>query len=103
MDLQQNEGGVDMSMDEELGELICDRTPYTSMTLPTGWKDQIEWEAQPVHWNFREGSHRVAKSMRIPVTITNVVEKIDKTGAKTYVEEIYRDWLLIGYEGSGGN
>lgn len=78
-----------------LGQLICDRTPYHSMTMPAGWQNQIEWNGQRVLWNFRGADHRVAKAIRIPVTITY-------HNAATGHDETYQDWLLIGYEGGEG-
>jgi hypothetical protein len=78
-----------------LGQLICRRTPYASMTLPAGWQNMIEWDEHTVLWNFRGIDSRVNKALRIPVTITY---HNDQTGS----DETYRDWLLIGYEGGSG-
>jgi hypothetical protein len=79
----------------QLGELILLRTPYQSMTLPTGWQNEIEWDAHYVEWSFRGVNRRVAKALRIPVTVTVLNET-------TQQPETYRDWLLIGYEGGSG-
>lgn len=78
-----------------LGQLICARTPYKAMTMPAGWQNQIEWDEQRVVWNFRGTEHRVAKALRIPVTITYHNEATGR-------DETYLDWLLIGYEGGEG-
>lgn len=80
-----------MSEQEEcdLGEIICDRTPYESMEMPPNWQTLIEWDQQPLTWSFQGIPRRVAKALRIPVIIK------DTKGHK------YLDWLLIGYEGHG--
>lgn len=82
-----------LSNEEKLGALICERTPYDSMEFPDDWDKEIEWDAKSVLWHFRESPHRVAKAIRIPVIVK--VKKGNKT-------ESYYDWLLIGYEGGGG-
>ncbi len=74
--------------ESDLGEMICDRTPYGPMTMPANWKNEVEWDGLPTYWTFRGQSHRVKASIRIPVTIT-------VNGFQ------YRDWLIIGYEGHG--
>ena len=81
--------------DGDLGQLIRQRTPYKKMEVVANWKDQIEWDAQYVQWSFQGVNRRVAKALRIPVTVTI---HNDKTGQ----DETYRDWLLIGYEGGSG-
>ena len=82
-----------MAMEQELGQLICDRTPYPAMTLPPNWQNEIEWDEQTGPWNFRGVERRVAKALRIPVILTY-------HNAGTGNDEQYVDWLLIGYEGS---
>ena len=78
-----------------LGKLICDSTPYHKMDMPDGWKSEVEWDAQYGQWSFRGENRRVAKMLRIPVTVT-----VKNEGTGRY--ETYRDWLLIGYEGGSG-
>ena len=78
-----------MTMERELGEVICHRSPYQPMRFPDNWKDEIDWDEQTGPWNFRGVDRRVARALRIPVIITH-------DGAE------YRDWLIIGYEGSAG-
>ena len=73
--------------EQELGHLICDRTPYPAMKLAENWQKEIDWDERTGPWNFRGVDRRVARSLRIPVIIT-------------YDGADYRDWLLIGYEGS---
>ena len=75
--------------ERELGHLICDRTPYKeqAMKLPQNWQQDIDWDEQTGPWNFRGVERRVARAMRIPVIIN-------------YKGAEYRDWLIIGYEGS---
>lgn len=82
-------------MQHELGELIFKLTPYKKMKLMDDWKEYIEWDDRPVLWNFREGSRRVNKAIRIPVSITH-------HNSGTGQDETYLDWLLIGYEGADG-
>ena len=74
---------------QELGEFICDRTPprYKPMQLPDNWENEVEWDEARIVWNFRGVDRRVARALRIPVTIT-------------YDGQKYRDWLIIGYEGA---
>ncbi len=76
---------------QELGELICHRTPYPPMTVPTDANGhEIEWDDRTVVWDFRGEAKRVGRSIRIPVVIT-------------FEGHEYKDWLLIGYEGSSGD
>lgn len=84
-----DEDGHHHPMDRELGEAICERTPYESMRLAEHWQDGIEWDEQRILWSFRGVDSRVGRAIRIPVIITHKGEE-------------YKDWLLIGYEGSGG-
>ena len=80
---------------ELLGQLICARTPYKTMTMPDDWQNQIEWDGRRGRWSFRGTEHQVAKALRIPVVITY-------SNSATGQDETYRDWLLIGYEGGSG-
>jgi hypothetical protein len=79
----------------QLGQLICQRTPYKAMAFPAGWQNQIEWDAHHIRWNFRGTDRQVGKAIRIPVLITYHNEA-------TGNDETYQDWLLIGYEGGSG-
>jgi len=89
--------------EEQLGQVILQNTPYSKMELPDDFQDYIEWDGRPVVWNFRELPRRINKSIRIPVKITVVAEKIiDHTGKKDYIEQTYEDWLVVGYEGGAG-
>ena len=78
------------AQERELGKIICERTPYNDkpMKFPDRWQQDIDWDEQTGPWNFRGVERRVARALRIPVIITH-------KGAE------YRDWLIIGYEGSG--
>ncbi len=82
-----------MTPDQEgkLGKAICDRTPtrYQPMQLPDNWEQEIEWDEERILWNFRGVDRRVGRALRIPVIIT-------------YDGQEYRDWLLVGFEGSPG-
>ena len=92
-----------ISQEERLGQVIFHNTPYSKMEFPLDLEEYIEWDGRPVVWNFRELPRRINKSIRIPVKITVVAEKIiDQTGKKDYIEQTYEDWLVIGYEGGAG-
>ena len=74
----------------QLGTFICDNTPYPPMRVVINDGYEVEWDAQPVVWDFRGEGKRVGKAIRIPIEIT-------------YESHTYKDWLLIGYEGSAGD
>jgi hypothetical protein len=78
-----------------LGQLICARTPYKTMTMPDDWQNQIEWDGRRGRWSFRGTERQVAKALRIPVLITYYNSETDQ-------DETCQDWLLIGYEGGSG-
>jgi hypothetical protein len=62
------------------------------MTLPTHWESDIEEDAYVNgSWQFKGRSVRIAKSIRLPYTYQ------DEHG------NIVREYLLIGYEGSGSD
>jgi len=76
-----------------LGQLIFDENPYSTQVPPKSYKviiEETEVAYRELEWYFKNGENYVAKALRIPYTYT------DKNG-----HEI-RDYLLIGYEGGGG-
>ena len=88
----------------DLGEQIDKRNPYSfldgslpvgtsSMHLPANFQQlPIEEDAYVTgSWQFRDRSVRIAKAIRIPYTYQ------DGHG------NIVREYLLIGYEGSGSD
>ena len=78
----------------QLGQLIFDETPYSTQVPPKQFKvliEETEVDYRGSEWYFKNGDNYVAKALRIPYTYT------DKNG-----HEI-RDYLLIGYEGGGGD
>lgn len=88
----ENSIGLDEALLTQLCEAICDRNPYrNNMQLSANWRDEIEQDYyQAGYWKFKDRSLRVAKAIRIPYTY------LDKDGNKV------REYLLIEYEGSGG-
>jgi hypothetical protein len=87
---------------EALGTLVFARTPYDKIELPAGWDTMLEQDMATAQWYFRGLSRQVGKALRIPVTVTRIIETEDVNGNTTYSEERFRDHLLIGYEGAGG-
>jgi hypothetical protein len=83
------------NVDQELGEFICEKTPYSGMFMPADWQCEVEWDAGELQWSFRGVTRRVGKAMRIPVIVAFYNEN-------TCQHEYYKDWLLVGYEGAGG-
>ena len=85
----------------DLANAIENRNPYSflnanpanqGMTLPTHWETEIEEDAYVTgSWQFKDRSLRVKKIIRLPYTYQ------DAHG------NIVRDYLLIGYEGSGSD
>ena len=89
----------------DLGEQIDKRNPYSfldpnvvpagssSMHLPANFAQlPIEEDAYVTgSWQFKDRSVRIAKALRIPYTYQ------DKHG------NFVREYLLIGYEGSGSD
>lgn len=88
--------------EESLGMLILARTPYSKIELPADWDTTLEQSMETAQWYFRGHSREVGKALRIPVTVTMVVEHDDVNGDSTYAEEKFRDYLLVGCEGAGG-
>ena len=73
----------------DLGNLIFLENPYGQQIELMF--DGIELDANyEGTWDFRTGKYRIAKALRIPYCYT------DKQGVEI------REYLLIGYEGSGG-
>ncbi len=96
-----------MAMDAEIGKEVCHRTPYAKIEMLMDWQKQIEEDTASTLWYFRGASLRVGKSYRFPVLVTRLVEKWErdpKTGKDVKVTrpQTFRDWILVGYEGSGG-
>lgn len=85
----------------ELGEQIDKRNPYSflqqpnnsSMDLPANFPQlSIEEDSYAIgSWKFKDRSVRIVKAIRIPYTYQ------DKQG------NFIREYLLIGYEGSGSD
>ena len=81
----------------DLANNIENRNPYSflnaanpGMTLSGNWQSEIEEDSYTTgSWQFRGRSLRVAKAIRIPYTYQ------DAHG------NIVKEYLLIGYEGSG--
>ena len=62
------------------------------MTLPANWASEIEEDVYvDGTWQFKGRSLRMAKAVRIPYTYQ------DEHG------NIVKEYLLIGYEGAGGD
>ncbi len=80
---------------KDLGQLIFDENPYIKASpTPKTLKiiiDETETSYRDMQWYFKNGSNYVAKALRIPYRYT------DKDG-RDIVE-----YLLIGFEGSGGD
>ena len=98
-----------MTMEEAIGKLVCMLNPYTrDMDIYVGNADpktvdndfrQVDLEVDtnyPAEWEFKEQRQRVNTAARIryryPV-------KDKDTGAILYWID---DYMLIGFEGSGG-
>ncbi len=85
----------------DLANTIENRNPYSflnanppnqGMTLPPHWELEIEEDAYVTDsWQFKGRSVRIAKAIRLPYTYQ------DAHG------NIIREYLLIGYEGSGSD
>jgi len=81
------------AMHGPLGMAICDRDPYKNqMELEDNWAVEIEEDTYEVgFWNFKGRNLRIKKAIRIPYTY------VDALGNRV------KEYLLIGYEGSGGD
>jgi hypothetical protein len=90
--LTEEQVDLDETMLKLLGEAIFKRNPYgKDMQLATNWQYDIEEDSYEIgSWRFKDRSPRVAKAIRIPYTYKNEANNIVK------------EYLLIGYEGSGG-
>jgi hypothetical protein len=87
----------------KIGQLVSDRTPYDKVDVDANWEAHIEQDDSGTKWYFRGIERGVGKSLRIPVLVTRMVEKVDPaTSTSFYVKEVFEDFILIGYEGAGG-
>ncbi len=78
---------------QQLGEYIFKANPYTRRPPSTTMAprlEETEKDYKSVEWNFKTASHRVNLPLRIPYYFTDVYGQTVK------------DYLLIGFEGSGG-
>ena len=83
----------------DLANNIENRNPYSfldpanpGMTMPPNWQTSIEEDSYAIgSWQFKGRTLRVKKAIRIPYTYQ------DKQGS------FIREYLLIGYEGSGSD
>jgi len=83
---------------QALGEYIFNASPYTRKeesddSFPTAMNPDLtetEKNYQVVEWKFKNDTVRVAQALRIPYYFT------DEYG------QTVKDYLLIGFEGSGG-
>jgi len=83
---------------QQLGDYICDANPYTRKEeandqFPTAMNASLEETEKAytwVEWKFKTGMQGVGLALRIPYYFT------DKDG------QTVKNYLLIGFEGSGG-
>ena len=81
---------------KDLGQLIFDENPYSSLqtTAPKKFElmvDETEVDYKGLEWYFKNGDNYVKKALRIPYIY------------KDANNHVIRDYLLIGYEGGGGD
>lgn len=83
---------------KDLGQLIFDSNPYVKATGAPPHKkqqefmfDAVEVDYRSYQWTFKGGSSYIQKALRIPYCY------IDDDGIEI------RDYLLVGFEGGGGN
>ncbi len=81
-----------MATPEQLGEYIFKANPYTKQdpTTMNPCLEETEKYYKSVEWDFKTASYRVNVALRIPYYFT------DEYG------QTVKDYLLIGFEGSGG-
>jgi len=82
-----------MGTPEQLGEYIFKANPYTKQQAPATMNpclEETEKDYKSVEWDFKTASYRVNLALRIPYYFT------DEYG------QTVKDYLLIGFEGSGG-
>src|SRR6266446_364410 len=82
-----------MATPEQLGEYIFKANPYTKQQAPATMNpclEETEKYYKSVEWDFKTASYRVNLALRIPYYFT------DEYG------QTVKDYLLIGFEGSGG-
>jgi len=85
--------GKPMATPEQLGEYIFKANPYTRQQTPSTMNpclEETEKYNESVAWEFKTASYRVQVALRIPYYFT------DANG------QTVKDYLLIGFEGSGG-
>ena len=78
---------------QQLGEYICRANPYTRQQDSPSMKpclEETEKYYKNIEWEFKTASYRVHVALRIPYYFT------DASG------QTVKDYLLIGFEGSGG-
>ena len=78
---------------QQLGDYIFKANPYTRQQGPSTMTPRLEETEkyyESVTWNFKTTSCRVNLALRIPYYFT------DEYG------QTVKDYLLIGFEGSGG-
>ncbi len=78
---------------QQLGEYIFKANPYTRQQNPPTMDprlEETEKDYKSVEWDFKTASYRVNLALRIPYYFT------DEYG------QTVKDYLLIGFEGSGG-
>jgi hypothetical protein len=103
-------------MEQELGEFICKQNPYTEfpgedgppqkpktgeMTLGPKWQvvdSAVQNGEYALLWDFDGKPRRVRKAMRIKYTY-KATYKMPDGGV---IERDMIEYLLVGYEGSGG-
>jgi len=82
-----------LTIAQQLGEYICRANPYTRQQESPSMKPRLEETEKyfkSVEWEFKTASYRVNVALRIPYYFT------DEYG------QTVKDYLLIGFEGSGG-
>ena len=82
-----------LTIAQQLGEYICRANPYTRQQDSPSMKpclEETEKYYKSVEWEFKTASYRVHVALRIPYYFTDAYGQTVK------------DYLLIGFEGSGG-
>lgn len=77
------------SPEEKLGDYIFKANPYAKTM--EAMLDLVEHDYSAKTWSFKTGSYNVAKAILVPYCYT------DKDGLEV------KDYLLVGYAGSGGH
>src|SRR5262245_15243027 len=82
-----------LTIAQQLGEYICRVNPYTRQQTPSTMHPRLEETEKydkSVEWEFKTASYRVHAALRIPYYFTDAYGQTVK------------EYLLIGFEGSGG-